>query len=209
MPRAGRAPRGSARCRATWCRRTRHCGPSRHPLPHRHAGDLRYGSPDRPRFSDSWVAPGLRLSVDLRRCAHARAAQATDDQPAAPRCNGADSPLWGVDRGEFAARRRQGNADGGVQRRAEGMGLLRAPEARVAESDRPRVGHVTEALRRAVRERLRTLATELVQAVAEAVPLVAELRGETAGVEVRTPRTVLVERAAIRERRPAERIERR
>ena len=111
--------------------------------------------------------------------------------------------LLGVDRRIGVRRRRPVDLDGLVHRHAEADLLLRAAEARMTEADRPRIDDFAEVQHRAVGVRRRTLASELVEAVAEAMSFVAELLGEAAGIEVRAPRAVLVNRAAVGELRPA------
>src|SRR4030095_6964512 len=85
-----------------------------------------------------------------------------------------------------------------VERYAERDLLLGAAEAGMPEPDRPRAVDVAEMLDRAVRVRHRPLASELVEAVTVPVALVAVLLREATGVEVRAPRTVLVNRLALR-----------
>ena len=79
---------------------------------------------------------------------------------------------------------------------------LRAADARVAAADRP-VGAPVPADVRAVLEGDRPLAAHLVEAVAGAVPVVAPGLDVLAGVEVRAPLAVVVDRLAVGEERPA------
>src|SRR5512138_2512522 len=95
-----------------------------------------------------------------------------------------------------------------VERNGERDALLGAPHARVADADRPRARDLAEGEERAVRVRLRPLAAELVEAPPVAVPLVAVDLREPPRVEVRPPRAVLVDHAAVREHRAALRVER-
>src|SRR5512146_1413320 len=87
-----------------------------------------------------------------------------------------------------------------VDRFGERDTLLGAADARVTGADRPaRIADVAEQDRRAVRIGLRTLAAQLVQAVALAVTLVAEFHGKASGIEVRTALAVLVDEARVGE----------
>ena len=85
---------------------------------------------------------------------------------------------------------------------------LGAADAGVAAADRP-VGALVPADVRAVLEGDRALAAHLVEAVAGAVALVAPGLDVLAGVEVRAPLAVVVDRLAVGEQRPAARVERR
>src|SRR6185369_16582465 len=99
------------------------------------------------------------------------------------------------------------DVDSRMQRNAERDFLFRAPETRMAETDWPRAVHFAEMLQRTIRVRDGTLASELVEAVPEAMPFVAVLLGEPAGIEVRAPRTLLVNGLPVGEHRPVLRVE--
>ncbi len=104
-------------------------------------------------------------------------------------------------------RRRPLDFHGRVHRDAERDLLLRAADAGMADADGPAVDDLAKGQRRTVRVGHRPFAAELVEAVALAVSLVAELRGEAARVEVRPPRAVLVDRAAVGKQRAAAIVE--
>ena len=98
----------------------------------------------------------------------------------------------------------------GMDRLGEADALLGAADAGMAATDRPDASPTSpKPMRRAVGVGFRPLAAELVEAVALAVALVAELHGEAAGIEVRAAFAVLVNQARVGEHRPAELIHRR
>ena len=91
------------------------------------------------------------------------------------------------------------NVDGLEDRNAEGNRLLGAAYAGCADTDRPHIRHFVEVARRASGMGCRTFAAHLVEAVALAVCVVAELVHEAAGVEVRATRAVIVNQAVVGE----------
>src|SRR5512143_2642023 len=137
--------------------------------------------------------------AELLRGGVSGADQRAGDEAAESRGGGGHALLRRSDGRVRVGRRRPVDLDRVVDRRAPEDLLLRASDARMPDADRPRVDDLAELLDRAVRVRLRPLAAELVEAVAEAVPLVPELLREAAGVEVRAARAVLVDRAPVRE----------
>src|SRR5271157_2115116 len=95
-----------------------------------------------------------------------------------------------------------------MQRLAESGVLLRAAEAWMPGSHRPRAEtDVAESERRAVRVGLGTLAADLVKAEALAMSFVAEFERKASSVKVRPALAVLVDQAAVRESRPVLSIE--
>src|SRR6185295_2592969 len=95
-----------------------------------------------------------------------------------------------------------------VNGNAESDLLLGAADARMPDTNRPRAVDFAEVLHRTVRVRCRPFASELVETVAVPVPFVSVGFGEASGVEVGAPRTLLVNRQAVRKLRAALRVER-
>ena len=165
--------------------------------------------------SSSFAAPSARRRRSARRRASSRSgsrprARAPTARPATPVAIGADLAL--VARGcpgrcRAASAARSAPCRAAATRKASCCSVQ--PKHGCAEADRPGVRHLAEVQRRAARVRRRALAAHLVQALALAVPLVAELLHEAAGVEVRAARAVLVDGAAVGEGRPALLVERR
>src|SRR5579871_4920008 len=79
--------------------------------------------------------------------------------------------------------------------------FFRASKARHSGSNRPHAGNLIEVARCAGRVRHRTFASQLVQAPAFAVALIAERRSESSSIKVRAPRTVLVDHTVVSELR--------
>src|SRR5581483_788008 len=145
----------------------------------------------------------LRLAVirddgELLRRDEPRTGDRADDGAADRGGNRADAALRRPNRRVGVGRHRPLDLHRGVQRNRERHVLLGAPETRVAEADRPRTVDFAEVLHGTVRVRDGPLAPELVEAVALAVVLVAELLGKPSGVEMGTARAVLVDRVGVR-----------
>lgn len=96
-----------------------------------------------------------------------------------------------------------------MHRLVEYDALFGAPDARVADTDRPRVRQLTKAHNRAVGVGLGALAAECKQAVPEPVALVAVLASEATGVEVCAARAMLVDGPTVCEQRTTLVVERR
>src|SRR5881392_1502052 len=115
----------------------------------------------------------LRL-VETPRRDVAGAEHRTADRAGDRRRDGTDGSLRRVDRRIGVGRRRPIDRHRRVHRDPEGDRLLGAADTRMADADRPAVDHLAEGKCRAVGVRHRPLASELVEAVALPVSLVAE-----------------------------------
>src|SRR5512140_1405760 len=137
----------------------------------------------------------------------ARPDQGPDRQAGDSDGGGADAAVVRMDGRVGVGRGRAVDFDGRVQRHAERQRLLRAAEAGVADSYRPRPHDLVEMLQGAGSVGPGSLAACLVEAIPVPVPLVAEPFDEPAGVEVRTARAILVDGARVRESGPPEAVE--
>src|SRR3954469_14386061 len=131
------------------------------------------------------VLVALRFCRELARGHHAGADGSSDDRPSKSDRDPARPAVLGEDGRVGIGRRGPGDRHRVEHRHAEGVVLLGAAGAGVADADGPGAVHVAEVLERAVGVGDRSLAAELVEAEALAMSLVAERLGETAGVEVR------------------------
>src|SRR5512143_678498 len=154
----------------------------------------------------------LSLSFSLRRAElfgghRTRTDQGTDRQAGDPDGGHAYAAVVRVNGGVGVGGRRTVDLDRRVERHAERQRLLGAPEAGVADPDRPRPHDLAEMLQGAGGVGPGPLAARLVEAVPVPVPLIAEPFDEPAGIEVRTTRAILVDGARVREGGPPEAVE--
>src|SRR5512143_900933 len=154
----------------------------------------------------------LSFSFSLRRAElfgghRARTDQGTDRQAGDADGGHAYTAVVRVNGGVRVGGGRTVDLDRRVPRHAERQRLLGAPEAGVADPDRPRPHDLAEMLQGAGGVGPGPLAARLVEAVPVPVPLVAEPLGEPAGIEVRTTRAILVDGARVREGGPTEAVE--
>src|SRR5271169_91959 len=151
--------------------------------------------------------PGLGAALETLRRDPGSAADCSGHRPHQCRCAYFDSSSGTVNGRVGIGGSRQMNRDGFERTHSPNHALFRAAHTRSPDADRPHPRNLIEMAGGAGGVSDRSLAAELVEAPALAVPFVAERGRKPASIKVRPPRAILVDHALVGELRTVELIQ--